>query len=194
MDAKSRVRVSGELRAFRDEDWLEQHESGRTIGEIAEESGVSVRHMKRAISRARKERESRMQEDQARRDGESGEGGRDATSHHPRWMELVPLFPVGAFTPTSKCPHHGPIRAGSLLCCMVCSASGVDGHPALARDPATDPRPEPKSKPKKRTPRSAAQEPSRTTSAPTAELETRRRKRARIYGSAPATASISEGE
>ena len=52
------------------------------------------------------------------------------------------LFPIGAFTPRSACPHHGPIRTGSDFCCMVCSQSGVDDHPALMRDPRTDPRPE----------------------------------------------------
>ncbi len=34
------------------------------------------------------------------------------------------------------------MRAGSLFCCMVCSQSGVDDHPALKLDPSTNPRPE----------------------------------------------------
>ena len=70
----------------------------------------------------------------------------------PRWDPnrapvLVPLFPIEPFTPRSTCPHHGPIRPGSVFCCMVCSQSGMDGHPALKRDPRTDPKPEPKTLP-----------------------------------------------
>ena len=55
---------------------------------------------------------------------------------------LVPLFPLGAFTPQSECPHRGPIRPGSTLCCMVCSRSGMDGHPSLKWDRRFGPRPE----------------------------------------------------
>lgn len=59
-------------------------------------------------------------------------------------LELEPLFPNRAFAPDSECPHAGLIPAGSILCCMVCHQSGVDDHPAFARDPRTDPKPEPK--------------------------------------------------
>jgi hypothetical protein len=44
---------------------------------------------------------------------------------------LVPLFPVGDYTPHSICGHHGPIERGSLFCCMICHRSGHDDHPAL---------------------------------------------------------------
>jgi len=44
----------------------------------------------------------------------------------------MPLFPVASFVPGSACPHHGPIREGSVLCCMVCHQSGLDAHPSLA--------------------------------------------------------------
>jgi hypothetical protein len=44
---------------------------------------------------------------------------------------LEPLFPVGYYTPQSRCPHYGPIERGSVLCCMVCHVSGQDDHPAL---------------------------------------------------------------
>jgi hypothetical protein len=58
--------------------------------------------------------------------------------------QLVPLFPIGPFTPHSTCPHHEPIQQGSPLCCMICHRSGKDAHPVLLRDPRTDPAPEPK--------------------------------------------------
>ena len=60
----------------------------------------------------------------------------------------VPMFPIDAFTPTSACPHHGPIRKGSSFVCMVCHQSGRETHPALRRSAATDPAPEPKPKAK----------------------------------------------
>jgi hypothetical protein len=44
---------------------------------------------------------------------------------------LVPLFPVGSYTPHSQCAHRGPIERGSFFCCMVCHASGQDDHPSL---------------------------------------------------------------
>ncbi|OJW18828.1 MAG: hypothetical protein BGO49_17545 [Planctomycetales bacterium 71-10] len=170
----------GEIRALRDEEWLRLHEAGRPTVELAEESGVSVQLLRRALSRARKERDSRTRDsldDSAipTDDGMAVESP-SAASRTPWWLELVPLFPVGPFTPTSPCPHHGPIRQGSLLCCMVCSASGMDGHPALARDPATDPRPESNSR--------RARRPNETKSpvAPV-EAETRRQRRSRIFKS-----------
>jgi hypothetical protein len=51
---------------------------------------------------------------------------------------LEPLFPVGHYTPSSRCPHHGPIPRGSDLCCMICHQSGQDGHPALQWDPTPE--------------------------------------------------------
>jgi hypothetical protein len=59
---------------------------------------------------------------------------------------LIPLFPIGHYTPASSCPHAEPIVPGSALCCMICHCSGLDAHPALHRDPLTDPAPEPKAK------------------------------------------------
>lgn len=48
--------------------------------------------------------------------------------------QLVPLFPVGSYTPSSRCAHQGPIERGSFFCCMICHASGQDDHPALQND------------------------------------------------------------
>ena len=45
--------------------------------------------------------------------------------------QLVPLFPVGNYTPHSRCGHRGPIEHNSVFCCMVCHTSGQDDHPAL---------------------------------------------------------------
>jgi hypothetical protein len=61
--------------------------------------------------------------------------------------DLVPLFPVGPFVPSSPCPHRRAFPSGSLLCCMVCHKSSQDHHPALQRDPRTDPAPEPRPTP-----------------------------------------------
>ena len=59
----------------------------------------------------------------------------------PRLPVLVPLFPIPVFDPQSSCAHRGPIRRGSVLCCMVCHRSGIDGH-SLLRPSADDPKPE----------------------------------------------------
>jgi hypothetical protein len=65
--------------------------------------------------------------------------------------KLVPLFPLTPLTPSVACPHYGPIRKGSIFCCMVCNRSGMDFHRALrlnAKDvPKRDPKPKPPAEP-----------------------------------------------
>jgi hypothetical protein len=53
--------------------------------------------------------------------------------------QLVPLFPVGNYTPSSRCAHRGPIERGSVFCCMICHASGQDDHPALQNSGSVEP-------------------------------------------------------
>jgi hypothetical protein len=135
--------------AARESLWLQEIHQGYTIAEIAHREGLSRRRITTGIGRARerevlsRKRNSCERENVPVRDDEpvagSGDAERDEARRPPR---LVPLFPIGAFTPQSTCPHHGPIRPGSVFCCMVCSQSGMDEHPALKRDPLTDPRPE----------------------------------------------------
>jgi len=76
----------------------------------------------------------------------AGRGGQCKRQCHP--LTLVdPHVPLGSYTPQSICAHRRALRSGSLFCCMVCHRSGIDGHPALKRDPRTDPSPEPKPAP-----------------------------------------------
>ena len=85
----------------------------------------------------------------------------DAPEPDP-WTELEPLFPVGVFTPYSKCPHEGPIPEGSKLVCMVCHKSGKDGTPALPRDVKRlpdDPRPTEPEQPESPKPAEPEQQP-----------------------------------
>lgn len=52
----------------------------------------------------------------------------------PSEREFVPLFPIGQFTPTSECPHRGPIKRDSSFVCMCepCGySSGYDDHPRM---------------------------------------------------------------
>lgn len=180
MGYTDRVRNTGEIRALRDEEWLRLHEAGRSTAELAEESGVSVQLLRRALSRARKERDSRMRA--SLDDSTIVDDGLTTDTpavRTPWWLELVPLFHVGPFTPTSPCPHHGPIREGSLLCCMVCSTSGMDDHPALTRDPATDPPPESDSRGSRRP--NGTKSPVAPDEVETMP-ETRRQRRSRIFG------------
>ncbi len=129
--------------------WLDDVRRGCSIKEIAGREGLGCRRIQHGVSRARKRVSSshasgshpsgRLHVRNEKFTAATGKAVRRDSSHPPR---LVPLFPIGEFTPRSACPHHGPLRAGSVLCCMVCSQSGVDDHPALKRDPRTDPRPE----------------------------------------------------
>lgn len=134
-------RARGWAREARDAEWLRLHKQGWTVAEIAKTSNSGGRNVERGLARARTAEASRIEEIAS----EGGSQTRDeAEPQIPWWLELVPLFPINAFTPNSQCRHRGPIPPGSLDCCMVCSASGVDDHPALQRDPRTDPRPEPR--------------------------------------------------
>jgi hypothetical protein len=157
--ARSRAERSLSVQA-REALWLQQVHEGKATKKIARREGLSQRRIQQGISQAAlREREShsgnsRLQDVtygilQEHRDDKSPTHGRSSSAHSriedPRYPpRLVPLFPIGPFTPQSTCPHHGPIRPGSVFCCMVCSRSGMDDHPALKRDPRTDPRPEPK--------------------------------------------------
>ena len=129
--------------------WLDKIRRGYSIKEIARRERLSCRRIQHGVSQARERANlSRTGEPRAsdnlqeRRVKIRARAGRAIPDDRNRPPRLVPLFPIGAFTPGSACPHHGPIRSGSAFCCMVCSQSGVDDHPALKRDPYTDPRPD----------------------------------------------------
>jgi hypothetical protein len=121
--------------AARDYIWLYDFRRGIGYGKIAVHEGVSVRQVQEGIERARK-LEKKCSKDALIDDLKPG-GLVDLG------FRLTPLFPIGAFTPQSACPHRDPMKHGSGLCCMVCHASGMDDHPGLRRDPAVDPSPEP---------------------------------------------------
>ena len=128
--------------------WLWDVRHGVSISEIAIREGVSVPRVRFGVARARAQERVCPTE---------------AATRPPR---LIPLFPLGAFTPQSTCGHHRAIEPGSFLCCVVCHCSGIDDHPALQRDPVTDPVPEPKP------PAAPAK----------VERETRKQRRQRIFG------------
>lgn len=52
-----------------------------------------------------------------------------------RVPKLVPLFPIGGFSPSSVCGHRKKLKRGSSFICMVCHQSGWEGHPDLVVDP-----------------------------------------------------------
>ena len=137
--------------------WLYEVTQGASIRQIARRSHLSCRQVQLGVARARKREKERLQasheQDSRERDTLQGRKNNSLPGAHagrvvwedPRRLpRLVPLFPIGPFTPQAACSHHGPIRPGSMFCCMVCSHSGMDGHPALKRNPRTDPRPEPR--------------------------------------------------
>jgi hypothetical protein len=131
--------------------WLWDVRHGISINEIALREGFTSRRVHYGVARAR---------------GLERNSSADDVIRIPT---LVPLFPLGHFTPLSACRHHGPIEPGSLFCCVVCHCSGIDDHPGLQRDPLTDPTPEPKPKP---APKKTAR-------------ETRKARRQRVFASQP---------
>ena len=105
--------------------WLYDYRRGISLGKLAERDGVSIERVKFGLDRA-KALEIRC----SREEGPGNPGRRDEPE-----FELIPLFPIGAFTPQSSCSHREPMEKGSRFCCMVCHASGMDDHPGLRRDP-----------------------------------------------------------
>jgi hypothetical protein len=106
--------------------WLWDRRYGFSFEAIAAREGLSFARVRFDVVRARAQEEAMI------------------ASRTDRAPRLIPLFPVGPYTPQSICAHKQPIERGSALCCMVCHRSGMDSHPALRRDPRTDPPPEPK--------------------------------------------------
>jgi hypothetical protein len=101
--------------------WLWDLHHSVSAAVIAAREGITLHRIRFGVARAL---------------GQAKSFSLDRTLRAPR---LVPLFPIGPYTPHSACGHRGPIQSGSLLCCMVCHRSGVDDHPALRHSVATDP-------------------------------------------------------
>jgi hypothetical protein len=103
--------------AARDYVWLYDRRQGLKATEIAARDGVGEQTVRDGLRRAR--------------DLEAYAAeliGRLASCPAAdAWDGLIPLFPIGAFTPQSECPHRGPITPGRPVVCMVCHASGADG-------------------------------------------------------------------
>ncbi len=156
LESRDRPRMSREITleiAAREYVWLWDRRHGISVEAIAAREGKSIARVRFGVARARAQEKS------------------TGTASLVRPPRLVPLFPIGAYTPQSNCAHRRPIESGSSLCCMVCHASGMDRHPALRRDPQTDPAPEPKPKAAPEQPRSAQ--------------ETRKERRLRLFGADP---------
>ena len=163
--------------AAREYIWLYDRRHGVGIDEIAAREGLSAGRVKYGLKRAR------AMDKKPSQDAETGLSSLDVDiAHVPR---LIPLFPIGSYTPQSACPHLEPIEEGSALCCMVCNGSGMDAHPALRRDPRTDPAPEPKTEPAS----DLASQPKTGES-----HETRKQRRRRMFAQHAATAAGSSDE
>jgi hypothetical protein len=109
----------------RDRKYLDLIRAGNPIRDIARKYHVTTKTVYNGLERARL-------------------AERPSTRTIPRPPKVEPIFGCKAWSPQTACDdiHHGPIQHGSSCCCMVCSRSGMDHHPALRRDPRTDPRPE----------------------------------------------------
>jgi hypothetical protein len=114
--------------------WLYDHRHGMGVEEIAARHNVSVGRVRFGLQRAAA-LDSKLSKDElieGLKPSRPGDVG----------FRLIPLFPVGSFTPQSACPHRESIGRGSRFCCMVCHASGMDDHSGLRRDPQAEPAPE----------------------------------------------------
>src|SRR5262249_33833484 len=82
--------------------WLWETRRGVGTMVIARREGVSIRRVWFGLARARANEKIEF-------------------SRNTVWPpNLIPLFPVGPYTPLSACGHRQKIPTGSLLCCMVC--------------------------------------------------------------------------
>lgn len=115
--------------------WLYDYRHGMSLAEIAGYEGLSIERVWAGVERAAAH-ESKLSKDDLVENFKS-------FRENDMGFRLIPLFPIGAFTPQATCSHRDSIEKGSRLCCMVCHASGMDDHPGLQRDPKTDPSPEP---------------------------------------------------
>jgi hypothetical protein len=120
--------------------WLWDNLHGMSAEKIAARTGRSLRRVQLGLERALAQQQKGDFEESQRGAGAYSAGAQQS-------LRLIPIFPLSSYTPQSTCAHHGPLAAGSLFCCMVCHHSGIDGHPALKRDPRTDPAPERKPAP-----------------------------------------------
>jgi hypothetical protein len=143
--------------------WLYDHRHGIGLEEIAARNHVSVGRVRFGVQRAAAQ-DSKLSKDELVEDLKPSRAG-------DLGFRLIPLFPIGSFTPGSTCPHRDPIGRGSTLCCMVCHASGMDDHPGLRRDPETDPSSEPEPEP------APAVAESKTSDGPREARKQRRRKK-----------------
>jgi hypothetical protein len=113
-----------EIRRF---DWLHLVETGMSTRDIARQYKCGLRSIELALVVARAEALAFAE-----------------AARLLRPPALWPWFPIDGLFPHSKCNHDQvPIPKGSRLYCSLCSRSGMDDHPALARFPLTDPRPDP---------------------------------------------------
>ena len=152
--------------AARDYIWLYDFRHGINDYEIAARNGVTVRQVRSGLERAR-ELDRKLTKDNILEDLKPGR-------LDDLGFRLTPLFPIGAFTPQSSCPHHKSLKPGTRLCCMVCHASGMDDHPGLRSDRQVDPSPEPEPEP------ASDVEPAPAVAAP----ETRKQRRRRQFAEA----------
>jgi len=95
--------------------WLDYVDRGATPVRLAKLLNVPKSTLYDALGRARLLKASR--------------------SDAPPDPDVAILFPVNAFTPTSKCVHPNPIPDGKAEYCPSCDETGIEGHAALRRRP-----------------------------------------------------------
>ena len=92
--------------------WLYDVRHGVSVSEIARRAGYSIGAVRAGLRRARA--------------ADAGSAPRLPVNDRPDMgRRLIPLFPIGAFTPRSECPHRGVLPPRPFVC-MTCDASYKD--------------------------------------------------------------------
>lgn len=95
------------VQAAREYIWLYDLRHGVSIPEIAARAGLSIGAVRAGLKRARAI------------DAQSAAAPEVSAERPDMGLGVIPLFPAGAFTPESKCPHVGHTPPAPY-CCMVC--------------------------------------------------------------------------
>jgi len=121
--------------------WRSRGWRGGFVG-VARELGMTAAAVYEAVQA---DLAARVAVHRARRSPQLRPSNLPGPSGRTRAPRVTPIFPPGAFVPTSVCRCSiRPIKPGERLYCAVCHKSGFDGRPWLRIGPGDEPAPTPR--------------------------------------------------